>query len=104
MIVSPLLVTALSFPSTNPADHAEVKIPKPIDYHHLESNRALPHPFLQGTCSEAQHSYKVPMEDTEEYAREKRGNVGSRNARREDNKSTHYVAGYCPSQKQTEQV
>ena len=99
-----LLVTTVSFPSTNPADHAEKIIPKPIDYHHLESNRALPYPLQQTTCSEAQHSYKIPIEDTEEYARKKGESIENRNARREDNKSTHYVAGYCPSLRQTEQV
>ncbi len=42
--------------------------------------------------------------DESEYRLKKRESLGNRNARIQDNKKTHYVAGYDPPQMQSEQV
>jgi hypothetical protein len=81
-----------------------LRIPSVIDYKHLESNRALPHPLKLNTCSEVQQNYKVPLGNEEEYARQKKEKLDDRNTRIQVNKSTHYVAGYDPPVSKTEHV
>lgn len=82
------------------------QIPVYKDYHHLESNRALPrgHPLLKQSGSEAQDSFTLPIKTTEEYSKRKREGLEDRAARIRESKSTHYVVGYDPAQMESEQV
>lgn len=86
------------------SDPVKIIVPTHEDYHHLESNRALPHPLPPPTGSEAQDNYTVPRKGTQEYVDYQREHKGERSARILDNKRTHFLFGSDPPQNLTENV
>ena len=95
-----------SFSSPQCTEYTKPVVPVYREYHHLESNRALPegHPLLKPDRTEAQDNFARPIKTEEEYTTRNRANLSERTTRIEDNKSTHFVLGSDPLRQETEQV
>lgn len=79
---------------------------KPVqdDFHYLESNRALPHPLLGHTASEAHIKYTLPLDNPKDYAQRLRKSIGDMTAMTRHNKGTHFQLGSDNNQKKSESV
>ena len=68
--------------------------PFPKNFHHLESNRALPHPPKGSNRSEAQENFSIPLAGPDECVTRRSLALGERKTRISDNKNTHFVLGF----------
>lgn len=91
---------------TSPQRVNFAKLVKPVrkDYHHLESNRALPHPLPSHIASEAQDKYTLPLDNLKDYAQKLGENIGNRTATTRHNKDTHFLLGSDDNQMKSENV
>lgn len=68
--------------------------PTPHDYHHLESNRALPHPLKGPIHSEYHDKHKALLKSSGECLSKRKEAVGERTSRTSHNKDSHFVFGF----------
>ena len=78
--------------------------PVPKDYHHLESDRALPDTTKTMSCSEASDQYITPIEDPAVCVAKRRETLGERTARIKDNKQSHIYLGFDKPKQLSEKV
>lgn len=78
--------------------------PAPKDYHHLESNRALPHPPKGPAKTEVQECFGVLVKSEGVSVGRTRAAVGERTSRMHYNKGTHFFLGFSKTPPLSEQA
>ena len=78
--------------------------PTPNNYHHLESNRALPHPPNGPIRSEIHDNFTTPLKTSDECLTKRKAALGERNSRISDNKNTHFILGFNDASPLSEKV
>ena len=103
MIPLNFLVTMLSYRKPQSVGSLTADPPVRKDYHHLESDRALPHPLAAQKRSEVEDKYVVHLQNPEDYSQQRGQNIGERTNRDLHNKGTHFVfgSGYDPKTSET---
>ena len=99
-----IAVTASSFPWHQGTDPMKVVVPEVKNYHHLESNRALPLPLISGpSSSEARNEY-IQHLSSKEFSLKHKDSIGNRTSRIKENKGSHFTLGCDAPQNESENV
>eukprot|EP00118_Oscarella_pearsei_P010160 m.61257 g.61257 ORF g.61257 m.61257 type:complete len:819 (+) comp34984_c0_seq5:54-2510(+) len=72
-------------------------------YNHLRGDDALAEPPPAASTSESHSEYQPPISSVEVAAQRRKDNLLERKQRRQDNKHTHFMFGFDPQAKLTEQ-